>query len=464
MGDLNGDGVLELAVTALFADPGGQVDAGSIYIYDGATGVEFQRFDGLGPLRFDGENPGDLLGGEPACHCGWISVIGDVNKDGYPDFMAGAVGATVNGETYAGRVLIFSGYDASVLLGIDNPDPNNTPHFFGVSGARLGDLDGNGTIEFVIGAGDPIADWLVPIEIGSAYLFSIPMDIPITQDPNEQLGPAAASDGNNYLLVWKDLRNDPSCADPFDELSNCNWDIYGTRIDTAGNILDPNGIPITTGLGHQRIPVVRYGGGVYLAVWQEVGGTQGEVRGARITQNGQVLDTGGFSIGVGSLECSFGITFDGNNFMVFWTDPTAGVIRGSRVSLSGQVLDPGGFQVSYNTGAGWPSAAFGAGVNLVVWDTNTGDIHGAIVSPSGQVLNGADLIISSLPDQEGISSSYSVDFDGTNFLATWGIFNAQGFGVRGALVSPTGTVISPAPIVISDGSLEWDVASSKFNT
>jgi len=170
VGDLNGDGRMDLAVTALEASPSGKLAAGSVYIFDGATGTPFQRFDGQGPMRFDGENPGDLLGGEPSCTCGWISVVGDLNLDGYPDFMMGAVGATVNNEPYAGRVLIFSGYDTSVLLRIDNPDSNYTPHFFGVSGATLGDLDGDGTIEVIIGAFDTTVDGS---GLGSAYLLSI---------------------------------------------------------------------------------------------------------------------------------------------------------------------------------------------------------------------------------------------------------------------------------------------------
>jgi hypothetical protein len=205
VGDLNGDGTTDLAAIAIMADPGGRVDAGSIYVFDGATGTPFQRPDGLGPLRFDGESPGDILGGEPACHCGWISVVGDVNSDGYPDFMAGAVGATVRGEPYAGRVLIFSGYDASVLVRIDNPDPSATLHFFGVSGTTLGDLDGDGAIEILLGAGDPIAWWLVPIEGGSAYLYSV------TADPDSD--DDGLTDADEINLFGTDPHNPDSDGD-----------------------------------------------------------------------------------------------------------------------------------------------------------------------------------------------------------------------------------------------------------
>ena len=72
MGDLDGDGQTEVAVTAYLADPGGRVDAGSVYVFHGGTGAVFQRFDGLGPMRFDGESSGDLLGGEPNCSCEFL--------------------------------------------------------------------------------------------------------------------------------------------------------------------------------------------------------------------------------------------------------------------------------------------------------------------------------------------------------------------------------------------------------
>ncbi|MBI3609850.1 MAG: FG-GAP repeat protein [Nitrospirae bacterium] len=182
VGDLNNDGRTELAVTAIFADPAGRVDAGSVYIFDGATGLLFQRFDGQGPMRFDGEAPGDFLGGgEPLCQCGWVSVVGDINGDGYPDFMMGSPGADINGQPDAGRVLIYSGYDASVLLRIDNPDTNFVPHFFGLAGAKIGDLNGDGTIEILVGAGEPFSGGSPygGVEAGSAYLLSIPISGPI---------------------------------------------------------------------------------------------------------------------------------------------------------------------------------------------------------------------------------------------------------------------------------------------
>lgn len=179
VGDLNGDGRTELAVAAYLASPNGRAGAGSIYLFDGATGSPLQRPDGSGVMRLDGEAAGDRLGGS-LCGCGWISKVGDIDGDGYADFMAGASGVDdVNGSPDVGRVLIFSGFDASVLLRIDNPDTNLIPHYFGIAGATLGDLDGNGQIEILIGAGELGGVGAYGSEKGSVYLYSLKTAAPI---------------------------------------------------------------------------------------------------------------------------------------------------------------------------------------------------------------------------------------------------------------------------------------------
>lgn len=177
VGDLNSDGKPELAVTALWASPGGRTNAGSVYIFDGGTGAPLPRFDGQGVMRFDGENSGDYLSGTAGYECGWIAAAGDINGDGYPDFITGSPGADINGNPDAGRVLVFSGYDASVLLRIDNPDPAYIPHYFGGKGAIVGGLNGSGDVQAVIGAGDPLFG---PQEAGASYLFNLSGSIQAT--------------------------------------------------------------------------------------------------------------------------------------------------------------------------------------------------------------------------------------------------------------------------------------------
>jgi len=225
VGDLNGDGITELAVTAFNSDPDGKTDAGRIYLFDGATGSPLQRPDGFGPMQFDGEAPGDLLGGEPACSCGWIANVGDVNGDGYQDFMAGAPGVEIGGVQNAGRVLIFSGYDSSVILRIDNPDPNNSPHLFGFGGSKLWD-NGNGTLEVLIGSGDINSQY--SSEAGSAYLMSIPVSISPDTDGD------GLSDVDEINIYHTDPNNPDTDGDGFSD---------GVEVAHGSDPLDSNSVP-----------------------------------------------------------------------------------------------------------------------------------------------------------------------------------------------------------------------------
>ncbi|MFZ2095539.1 MAG: hypothetical protein WAV05_02765, partial [Anaerolineales bacterium] len=63
-----------------------------------------------------------------------------------------------------------------------------------------------------------------------------PAGIIITDAVNWQHAPSIAFDGENYFVVWQDLRNDSTrWNDP---------DIYGARVNKAGIVLDTAGIAI----------------------------------------------------------------------------------------------------------------------------------------------------------------------------------------------------------------------------
>ena len=74
-GDLNGDGFDDLLVTAPYNDGGGN-DAGRLYAYSGRTGTLL--------FHITGESAGDLFGYV-------VNSGGDIDRDGLPDFTAGAI-------------------------------------------------------------------------------------------------------------------------------------------------------------------------------------------------------------------------------------------------------------------------------------------------------------------------------------------------------------------------------------
>lgn len=79
------------------------------------------------------------------------SVAGgcDFNGDGHPDIVVGAPYFDLVGKLDAGRVYIFSGVDHRVLCILDGETANS---LFGYSVACAGDVNGDGTPDFLVGA------------------------------------------------------------------------------------------------------------------------------------------------------------------------------------------------------------------------------------------------------------------------------------------------------------------------
>ncbi len=153
VGDLDRDGVRDLAVGAPDADPGGRVDAGWAAVYSGVDGRQLQRRDG--------EMPGDRLG---------ISVApaGDFDADGRPDWMAGAYWADPAGEN-SGAALVYSGRNSRVLARLSGEQPWD---YFGWAVSAAGDLDGDGYDDVIVGA--KYADPGGRAEAGRVHFFRGP--------------------------------------------------------------------------------------------------------------------------------------------------------------------------------------------------------------------------------------------------------------------------------------------------
>ncbi len=129
----------------------------------------------------------------------------------------------------------------------------------------------------VFGLGTPVADT-------SRADASLTPRAVLAPTPGDQLSPAVASNGSEFLVVWEDRRNG------IDET-----DIYASRVAADGTTLDPDGIAIATADGLEWTPEVASDGTNFLVVWTDgVQGNRGDVRAARVTPQGEVLDPGGF--------------------------------------------------------------------------------------------------------------------------------------------------------------------------
>lgn len=146
--DVNKDGFDDLIMGAPFADPEGQMDAGSVYVYCGATGALLKRFDGV--------DQGDEFG--------WsVSGTGDVNGDGYPDLIAGARVASPGGIFRAGSAYVYSGLSGLLLFQIDGTEES---HYLGDSVSGAGDVNGDGFADVIVGS------WMGREGTVGAYIYS----------------------------------------------------------------------------------------------------------------------------------------------------------------------------------------------------------------------------------------------------------------------------------------------------
>jgi hypothetical protein len=220
-----------------------------------------------------------------------------------------------------------------------------------------------------------------------------PGGIPIAGDAVWADWPAVAFDGTNYLVVWGGLADS---------------DIHGARVSPGGVVLDPSAIPISTAPDLQYAPAIAFDGTNYLAAWADFRTHCCDVYGARVSSGGAVLDPSGIPISTGAnLENTFpALAFDGTNYLVAWndnrSDPAGRDIYGARMSPAGTVLDPSGIPISVAASyQEFPALAFDGANYFVAWGdwrlNPNADIYGARMSTAGAVLDPNGILISQGP-------------------------------------------------------------------
>jgi hypothetical protein len=114
-------------------------------------------------------------------------------------------------------------------------------------------------------------------------------EFPIFFSSGEQINPSIAFDGSNYFLVYRDTKSGSGLTE--------DADIYGARVTPEGNVLDTEGIPISTAPGYQDAPEIIFDGTNYFVVWTDARNEplaqyppRSDIFGARIRPDGHLLD------------------------------------------------------------------------------------------------------------------------------------------------------------------------------
>lgn len=290
-----------------------------------------------------------------------------------------------------------------------------------------------------------------------------------------QTGVQLATLGDRCLVVWNDARNSSF---------NDHIAVYGSRISSSGQVLDPGGIVIDDYSQYQTLgqvaadgqnwmvvwsrkvddyhcatvgrlvtsqggggatiflentlnassePALARGGTNYFAVWHSRRGVESwtlDVVGTRVTSTGTVLDTPAFPVALApGTQVQPAAAGDGTNYLLVWSDNQRGDgrwdIYGARIAARGGVLDPGGFPItSLDTAETNPAVAFNGSVFLVAWvDTRYTDYRGYAAIYGARIgLDGSVLETNGFLIAQTSTSETTVDVAsaGGNFLVVWG--------------------------------------------
>ncbi len=182
--DIDGDGVSELFLRNPGADPGGNTNAGEVYLLlsDDPAAMAGGVATTVASVRLQGAGAGDFFGSAHA--------IADLDGDGTADLGLGAAKADV-GYANAGALVLFDG--SGLAPGAVSADDAELwvhgwfNELMGSGGLQLvGDLDGDGAPELALGS--TLGDAETELDVGVVYVL-----------PGDLLAPGRRPDGPTWV-------------------------------------------------------------------------------------------------------------------------------------------------------------------------------------------------------------------------------------------------------------------------
>jgi hypothetical protein len=208
IGDVNGDGYNDFIIKGNFYDWG--CEKGKVFLYFGGSEIDtISKYEFYEPWIQD--------------WFGWdVEGVGDINKDGYNDFIISSLYNWTDGK---GRAYLFYGGDTiSFARSITFIDTlaiiKKSDSFLGRSVANIGDVNRDGFDDIAISAGNSLAPEKVYIYYGETTMNNIPDTVITSNDLDDSFGRiikragdlnkdgvadfCIASGGNIYLYIGRD--------------------------------------------------------------------------------------------------------------------------------------------------------------------------------------------------------------------------------------------------------------------
>jgi fibronectin type 3 domain-containing protein len=285
----------------------------------------------------------------------------------------------------------------------------------------------------------------------------LPFEISVVDDgtgtliaaPGDQLSPAVASAGGEFLVVWQDGRTSATAPD-----------VYGAALRADGTPFDPGSFSIRTDVNAERRPTVAASGTEYLVVWEEAAlAGDSDVYAARVSLQSAVEAAFPVSAGAGDQH-SPTITFGESGYVVAWNDPAesgrqVAAIRAS----SGAVLDETSIPIGGVDAAAPHAIASDGKGSLLVYERTGAGVLGARLSPAGAAVEFTiddPMTSTALPNGQAIAYGgqgryVAVHVEDVAGVASVGAFLVTTFEPLQVTVLGDGTVTS-APSGISCGA------------
>lgn len=274
-------------------------------------------------------------------------------------------------------------------------------------------------------------------------------DAAIAPAAGSQQAPASARGGDLVLVVWSDQRGRAVGGSS----AQGDGDVFGIRLDAAGQPVDAAPFLVAGGMGLQDRPLVAWNGSAWLVVYRSQDPAGGyfatRLRAVRVAADGTRLDTLPLTLTPGAFEpddIGLQVAGGGGQWLVtrclYHGDGYGTYLAGQRVGGNGQLLDAA--PVLLQDWVYGSTISLHAGGAFLVAGPDWSDssvIRARRVGANGQPTGGAFTI-----------PSLAVATDGSECYVTW---VADYVNLVGSRMTTGGTLANPAGTLLAEGFTQY---------